>query len=323
MRIIILSFIVIIILSCNSSDKNINPVNKNANASTIQLLEYLYALRGEKILSGQHNYGHELRRSTDSIVAFTEKYPAIYGSDFVSGNRDTALQEFIRRHKSGSILTLMWHQPRPYADSTGHFRNSISPAEWKQLITPGTPIHQTWLEEIDKVAFYLKELEKEDIPVLWRPYHEMNGNWFWWGQMPGPDGIQKLWKLMYDRYTNYHQLNNLIWVWNANEFRPGEVYGYEEYFPGLEWVDVLATDVYTEFYDEKDYLEMQRLAEGKLIALGEIGEVPDAAKLESQPLWSWFMIWARFPWSRNTPDAIRELYNHPGVITRDEVELKK
>ena len=314
-------FVLVMFLSPAVFSQSFQPVNKNATKETKKLLEYLYSLRGKKILSGQHNYGHELYRSTDSIVAFTGKHPAVWGSDFVSGDRDEALQEYKRQHKKGSIITLMWHEPRPYADSTGHFRNKINDEEWKELTTPGTPVHQTWIEEIDKVAYYLKKLQEAKIPVLWRPFHEMNGGWFWWGKRPGPDGIQKLWRMMYDRYTNHHQLNNLIWVWNANEFRGNNVISYEDYFPGLDVVDVLATDVYTEKYSDRDYDELQRLAQGRLIALGEIGKVPDAQKLREQPLWSWFMVWARMPWTKNSPETMKEIYHNSRVLTQDEVKL--
>lgn len=80
----------------------------------------------------------------------------------------------------------------------------------------------------------LKKFRDAGIPVLWRPYHEMNGMWFWYGNRPGEKGIQKLWKMMYDRYVNYHHLNNLIWVWNANaprDWKDDEAYAYELFIP--------------------------------------------------------------------------------------------
>ena len=60
----------------------------------------------------------------------------------------------------------------------------------------------------------------------------MNGVWFWWGNKKGKDGIAKLWKMMYDRYTNHFKLNNLLWVWGANGVRdiPGdEAYAYKDF----------------------------------------------------------------------------------------------
>ncbi|MFW6277157.1 MAG: glycosyl hydrolase [Prolixibacteraceae bacterium] len=304
------------------------PMNKNATKEARELLTYLYELSGDKILSGQHNYGHELLRSTDTIVQYTGKQPAIWGSDWIPRDfkvdidRGETANEAIRQHKKGSIITLMYHQSRPYADSMGYFRNKISDEEWEQLIIPGTPIHQTWLADIDEVAGHMKKLQKKNVPVLWRPYHEMNGGWFWWGKRTGENGYKKLWRILYDRLTNYHKLNNLIWVWNANELRGNNVVSYEDYYPGHDVVDLLATDVYTGNYDKRNYDALHELADGRPIAIGECGPVPTQELLNNQPEWVWFMIWARFPWGeKNGPEKIRELYNHPRVLTKEEVEI--
>ena len=68
------------------------------------------------------------------------------------------------------------------------------------------------------------------MPVLWRPYHEMNGDWFWWGKKTGPSGHRALWRMMYDRFVNYHGLNNLLWVWNANAPAP-HILSYADCYP--------------------------------------------------------------------------------------------
>ncbi len=315
-------------LSWTVAAQSFEPVNKNATKEARGLLEYLYSIRGEYILSGQHNYGHELTRSTDSIVAFTGKVPAVWGSDFIPYDFETEIdqhvttEETIRQHEKGSIITLMYHQGRPYEDSLGHFRDKMSREEWNALVTPGTEIHNTWLKDMDKVAGYLKLLQKNKIPVLWRPYHEMNGGWFWWGQKLGPNGYVKLWKMLYDRFTNHHKLNNLIWVWNANAplERPNADLSYHLFYPGNEYVDVLAADVYRGDYKQSHHDQLVELGKGKLIALGEIGQVPEPEVLEQQSQWAWFMIWARFPWRANDKEAVKALYNHPRVLTRDETE---
>jgi mannan endo-1,4-beta-mannosidase len=179
---------------------------------------------------------------------------------------------------------------------------------------------------MDSVAYYLKILRDKKIPVLWRPYHEMNGGWFWWGSRPGPDGYQKLWKMLYERYTNYHKLNNLIWVWNANAPRVKQndnAMAYENFYPGNEYVDILAADIYNSDYKQSHHDQLVELGKGKLIAMGEIGDVPSPEILKQQPQWSWFMVWARFPWTKNTPEEMNAFYNAPSVISLDEVRSKK
>jgi mannan endo-1,4-beta-mannosidase len=147
--------------------------------------------------------------------------------------------------------------------------------------------------------------------------------WFWYGKRPGQDGIQKLWEMMFDRYVNYHQLNNLIWVWNANaprDWKDDEAEAYHFFYPGNEYVDILAADVYKNDFKQSHHDELLELGKGKLIALGEVGQLPTPAILEQQAQWSWFMCWARFPWTDNTLDAVQNLYNDERVATLNETK---
>ena len=213
-------FVILFLASCKN--QHVSPVNPNATKEAQELLNYLSGISGENILSGQHNYSHELLRSTDSVIAITGKTPVIWGTDFLGTpeTRQNLVEEAIRQYKAGSIVTFMYHQVKPFdPDSLGFARSvkgRVTDREWEQIVTPGSEYYNMLLEKIDDVAGYLKQLQEAGVPVLWRPYHEMNGMWFWYGNRPGPDGFVKLWKIMYDRYVNYHKLNNLIWVWNAN-----------------------------------------------------------------------------------------------------------
>lgn len=82
----------------------------------------------------------------------------------------------------------------------------------------------------------LLKLQKAGVPVLWRPLHEAEGKWFWWGAK-GPEACKKLWALVYDRLTKHHKVNNLIWTWNSVA---------SDWYPGPSTVDVLSTDVYAQ-----------------------------------------------------------------------------
>jgi len=303
------------------------PVNPEATPEAKALLKYLYSIQGKNILSGQHNYAEEPTRSSDSIKAFTGKYPAIWGSDFIGRNRVAMIAEAKRQSDSGSIITLMYHMKRPFDSDT--VRRSpwkkLTDAEWNELITSGTAINKMWQDDMDSVAFYLKQLQDAHIPVLWRPYHEMNGIWFWWGNRPGENGFKKLWIMTYNRLVNFHHLNNLIWVWNTNAPRDWEndqAYAYDLFYPGSDYVDVLAADVYKGDFKQSHHDDLAALAKGKLISLGEVGKVPAPEILKNQPQWVWFMVWASFPWTHNTPETMRTLYDDPRVITKDEVGIK-
>ena len=232
-----------------------NPVNPNASAGVKRVLNLLYDVKGKYILSGQQNYNSDPNVFSDSAKAITGKYPAIWGTDFINwGDKDLGPQivdEAIKKWKEGYLVTLMWHEGKPTDDPPYEFSKNViakmSDADWNELVTPGTNLNARWLKQIDFIAGYLKQLQTAGVPVLWRPYHEMNGVWFWWGNKKGENGITKLWKMMYDRFTNYHHLNNLIWVWGANGLRDipfDEAYDYKDYYPGANYVDVLGADVY-------------------------------------------------------------------------------
>ncbi|AVR44591.1 glycosyl hydrolase family 26 [Christiangramia fulva] len=304
------------------------PVNPNASEEARDLLNYIYSLDG-KILSGQHSYNESPDEFYDLAYNITGKYPSILGTDFYwNGKTDPGprtVQAAIENHKKGAIITLMWHVGRPgddppYGWSTS-VQNEFNDKKWQELMEPGTKIHIKWLEQVDNLASHLIELQKAGVPVLWRPYHEMNGVWFWWGN--NPEGYKKLWKMLYDRLTNYHKLNNLIWVWNANAPRDipfDEAYDYLDFYPGADYVDVLATDVYHYDYEQKDYESLLELADGKPIALGEVGELPKTNILEKQPKWSWFMVWSNWLTTANSKERVKEIYNFSKTINRDGIK---
>jgi mannan endo-1,4-beta-mannosidase len=326
------SVIIILIFCSLNAFSQLKPVNTNASPEAIKLLNYLYSLQGKQTLAGQHNYNQNLSQYMDTVKSITDKYPAVWGTDFIlNGITDPGpeiVKEAIRRYHEGYIVTLMWHAGRPVDEPPFGWKESIQAElddnQWKELTTPGTPLQLKWEKQVDKIAFFLKQLQDANVPVLWRPYHEMNGVWFWWGDKKGPEGYQKLWKMMFDRFTNVHKLNNLLWVWNANAPRDipfDQAYSYKEYYPGADYVDVLATDVYNSDYEDRDYNELLDLANGKLIALGECGELPKPEILQVQPKYTWFMVWANWIQIDNTPRRVKDIYNHPQVLTHDEVKF--
>ncbi len=320
------------LMACNPAAQEIEPVNKNATPEAIALLEYLYSISGKKIISGHHNYSSDMNQWHKYVENLTGKSPAIWGSDFIDyyreGNPEGIIREAVQRHKDGYIVTLMWHTGRPQDNPPFDWKTStqgeMSEQEWKDLLTPGTDINDKWTERADSIAGYLKQLQDMNVPVLWRPYHEMNGIWFWWGDKKGEEGYAALWKMMYERFVNHHHLDNLIWVWNTNAPRDrenDEAYAYELYFPGLEYVDVLAADVYHNDYRQEHHDQLLELAEGKLISLGEVGEVPTTEVLDAQPMWAWFMVWSRWVETHNTPEKVKALYEYPRTLSHGDFEI--
>ncbi len=310
--------------------KHHKPVNKNATPEACALLERLYRSVDEgKIISGLHhnqlqmpNYVYDL----DRIKEASGKSPMIWGGDLAWDARQV-VELATREHKRGRIITLMWHVNRPFdrtprVDFRRQTQGEFTDEQWNELITEGSKMHTMWLEQVDSISNYLKVLQERNIPVLWRPYHEMNGEWFWWGDRKGKDGFAALWKMMYDRMVNYHKLNNLIWVWNANGPRdiPNDTaLAYDLYYPGNEYVDVLATDVYNRDWKQSHHDQLVKLGKGKLIALGELGSLPTPEQLKKMDKFAWFMIWTGFTNDRfNTLEELKAIFEMKNVVNHEE-----
>lgn len=319
-------FFILLFVACNSNNSSyIKLNNKNATKEAQELYSFLQESSKKVILSGQHNYPGTFSQYSDEVYSVTGKKAFVWGQDFGFTYddkdgiiyRDSIIKEAIKKHKEGHIITLMWHAVRPIDNEPNGWKESIqnelTQDEWNDLVTPGTEIQKKWLSQLDVVAGYLKILQNNNIPVIWRPYHEMNGEWFWWGGKKGEKGYKQLYRNMYNYFTNHHKLNNLIWVWNANEVRSSDIGEYEEFFPGLDVVDILATDVYSGKYPKSEYEQLKNMAQGKPIAIGECGPLPPVEVLKDQPGWCWFMCWAGFLLEANSPEKIKEVYNYEGV----------
>jgi len=194
----------------------------------------------------------------------------------------------------------------------------LTDQEWHDLITPGTEINERWKSQVDVIAWFLMQLRDAHVPVLWRPYHEMNGGWFWWGKKPGPDGYKKLYRMLFDRLVNVHKLNNLIWIYGCNEMTPG-VDPYDEYYPGDDVVDILGTDIYHSGFAPEQYDGLLALAKGKPIALAEVGVAPSPDILKKQPRWAWFMVWDDPTEGGRTAQTVHAAYNCASAITLDKL----
>jgi len=311
------------------------PITPDPSQETIDLLNYLYSISGKHTLTGQHCMPLAGSTRLPGLEKLTGYYPAVFGQDFgfsAAGTwdginfRQQIVDEAIRRHNDGFIITLMWHAVRPIEDEPVGFEKSIqgklTNQEWTDLITPGTEIHERWKSQVDVIAFFLKQLREARVPVLWRPYHEMNGAWFWWGKKTGEMGYKRLYRMLFERLTHFHKLNNLLWVFNANEVR-ANVDPYAPYYPGNDVVDILATDVYSNQFADKDYNGLLKLAGNKPIALGEVGNIPTSKILRKQPRWTWFMYWHDPSTLQPVGGEIRAMYQSNEMLTLDQLPWVK
>jgi mannan endo-1,4-beta-mannosidase len=171
---------------------------------------------------------------------------------------------------------------KAYSDPPAYVTFNTASAEYKAIIA-----------NIDVIAGYLKKLADKSIPVLWRPLHEASGKWFWWGYR-GPNACKSLYRLMFDRFTKQHGLDNLIWVWTTDE--AGDALTW---YPGDDCVDIIGRDYY--YYPREanhgslvaSFEKLKDMFGGrKIITLSENGSVPFPDDMKNDGAgWSYFMPW--------------------------------
>lgn len=290
------------------------PAGPNALPQTRALLQFIYSLSGHYTLSGQHNYPNTKDRNSQFAAHYVGKSPAVWSTDWgfaEAGDTDSYLarpdivKEAIRQHKNGSIITICWHAVPPTADEPVTFRpqpdarpdklesvqGQLLDQQFRDVLTPGTALYSRWVTQVDSVAFYLKKLQEAGIPILWRPYHEMNGDWFWWGGRLGKYSTRALYRQLFERLEGHHQLDNLVWVWSVDRAHRPEMY-FSKYYPGNQYLDVLSLDVYGSDFNQAYYDSLMALSKGKPLVLGEVGNPPALDILEEQPNWTLWVIWA-------------------------------
>lgn len=321
----------------NVSDKLID---SKATAETQKLMTYLTSIYGKNILSGQFAYTTRYTE-IDAVYKETGKYPAIIGLDFsdyspsrvaLGCNPGQDTEKAIEYWKQGGISTFCWHWASPIGGKTdankwGTFytehtsfdlsvaMNDHDSAEYKGII-----------RDIDAIAVQLKKLQDAGVPILWRPLHEASGGWFWWGAK-GAEPYKELWKLMYDRLTNYHDIHNLIWVWNAQD---------KDWYPGDEYVDIIGEDIYAAKQDYDSQANgftkaMGYTSTNKMITMSENGVLmdPDVLIGDGVP-WLWNCTWGGefvVPWvgssdyteTYTSKEMLKKYYDHEYVLTRDEL----
>ena len=317
------------------------PVTPNASKEAKALLELIYSISGKYTLTGQHNYPNTRDRNSQFSAKYVGKTPAVWSTDMgfaEDGDTDSYLarpdivKEAIRQHKKGSVITICWHAVPPTAEEPVTFQpkhDNPAPPEalasvqgqlldeqYRELLTPGTNLHSQWEKQVDSVAVYLKKLQIAKVPVLWRPYHEMNGDWFWWGGRVGENSTIDIYKMLFDRLVNVHKLNNLVWVWNVD--RPSTpIRKFSNFYPGTKYLDILSLDVYGADFNKAYYDSLMALSQGKPILFGEVGNPPMPEVLKEQPNWALWTIWAGMV--RLTSKADYEiLKNDPRILHKED-----
>ena len=317
--------------------------NKDSDYNAKALYQYLCESYGKQVLLGQHDT-IGTSAETDMIYKTTGKYPAIRFGDLMlatekdSITTDTEMNIAMDWASKDGIVGYMWHWAAPddkreyYADQTDFDIKKavtkeniaqLSLEDIKKLQKDGKVSKEcvAVVEDIDTISEKLSTLRDEGIAVLWRPLHEASNGDFWWGN--DKEAYKWLWKLMYERQTKYHKLNNLIWVWSAQN---------ADWYVGDEYCDVLSCDVYDDGNKDAQVnimLFLQSISKNKPIAMSECGGFPDIQSIgDEKAMWAFIGQWGgnylmtddgKLAEENNTAAELIKMYNNNLTLTRDKL----
>lgn len=293
--------------------------NENSIDNAEAVYDYLKDVYGSVCLTGQmeSTWMGSPDYEMNYIESKTGKLPAIRGLDFMHNDFEGVTQRAIDWWEQGGIPTICWHTGSDF--SSGYDESKADNINWEKSLTPGTKEYTKLVQGMDRAVPYLQQLEDEGVPVLWRPFHELDGGWFWWSK-GGSENFVKLWQLMYSRYTDYWGLDNLIWVYGYSG-NGGEM---DAWYPGDDYVDLIGADSYNWGPNANLYEGCDEIApEGMPIVYHECGTIPTEEQMTSSGAnWLFFMVWHTdyITDSRNNDvDTLNEIYNSDYFITLDEL----
>lgn len=314
---------------------NAIPCNPNASPEVKAVMKYLADLSGKGIIIGQHTKTKK-QEELSYIQEVTGKLPALCGFELLSyspninydtcndeclkeveENKDTLEEAFAWASKKG-LITFTWHWFSPKGGVDKSFYAANTDFDPVKALKPGTEENEALLSDMDIMAGLLKQFQDKNIPILWRPFHEADGDWFWWGRS-GTEAAKQLYLLMFDRYTNYHHLDNLIWVWNSPQM---------EGYVGDNFCDVISRDMYPPAHQHTDHKnefdELMKISGSrKIAAIAEIGTIPGIPELSKTRIpWAWFMAWCTehiISEKYTDKSELRKAYQHEYAVTLDKL----
>jgi mannan endo-1,4-beta-mannosidase len=366
---ILFSLTLVSIMSFSQKIKN-KIIDANATKETKALYHNLYELSKKHILFGhQHatEYGHGWYGDADrsDVKSVTGSHPAVIGVDFsgLSGRPDSMIERtkeslkrnIIETYDRGGVTTVAWHFSNPASGGGFYWRDTIS-APAVKLIIPGGSHHDKYKSILAVIADLAKSVKGKDgnlAPMIFRPYHEFDGDWFWWGRSHCTiDEFKTLWKFTVAYLRDSLGVHNFIYSFSPDNKFNTEAEFLERY-PGDVWVDMVGMDNYGDFGRDGKYnveagikklkiVSDYALKAGKLAAFTETGleSIPNttwwtetllkALKSENMRL-SYVLVWrndtrspthyyAPFPGHISEPDFLK-FYNDP--FTLFENDLKK
>ncbi|CAH1389238.1 unnamed protein product [Nezara viridula] len=334
---------------CHAAVSIQSAANPRANENTKKLLAAMSNI-GDRILSGafggynrfQHEIGFSMNQA-NQIKSLTNKLPAVYGIDCSPGwaktaeGRETDVIDCynslaVDYAKKGGIITVSHHIPNPVYPGNNYIGDGeINNSDYAAILQDGTPIRNRWLKTMEKIAEGLQQYKNQGITILYRPFHEMNGPWFWWSAMKDEtqnEERKRLFKMLWKELFNFMAnkgLDNILWVYSPDQSRESRT----AYYPGDEYVDIVGLDWYSDDPNQlKGYDEMTSL--GKPFTFAEVGPYSKDGQFDYDrfmkivasryPKAIYFMPW-NAEWSPIYNKNPSGAYNHPKVMNLGELKV--
>ena len=282
--------------ACSPSDQanmpDVDLVDPDATYKTKALFANLKQLSVDHLLFGHQDdlaYGVHWKREAgrSDVKDVTGAYPSVYGWEL--GDLELGAEEnldgvnfvdmqgwIIEGFRRGGVITISWHMDNPAS-----MGSSWDTTRAVHTILPGGEKHEMFKSWLDRFVEFDKGLVADGtpIPIIFRPWHEHSGSWFWWGgDNVTPEEYIQLWKFTVEYLRDENDLHNLLYAYSTDVIDTEEE--YFEHYPGDEWVDLLGYDDYRSLRSEETVADMTRrlrmiveLAEarGKLSAVTESG----------------------------------------------------
>jgi mannan endo-1,4-beta-mannosidase len=305
----LMMLLVAISAGLSEGESKVDPADRQASKEVRAMLEDLQNRKGKSLVSGQTDYP-----DAEWVKNRTGQTPTILGLDFhrapkraggESQNIQVAIDWYQKRH---GYVTFQWHWAAPFSPNMSNaFYTKNTKFNLREVLEkPESSEYQALITDIDDVASQLKVIEKAHVPILFRPLHEAQGAWFWWGAS-GAESCRTLYRLIYNRMTQVHHLHNLAWVWVAypESNKKGDP---RQWYPGDDCVDFVASD-YCE--TKQDFDDLTSLTNGrKMVCLAETMNAPDPDRVLAATPWAYWVTWARRDWNKNSePDILRAMAN--------------
>ena len=359
---------VLLFLAINSSAQKNLPIDRFATPETKALFNNLKIVAKNHTLFGhQHatEYGHGWQGDNDrsDVKSVTGSHPAVIGVDLsrftgVTAEEAQKAKDDLRKnvadtYNRGGVTTLAWHFSNPVSEGGFYWKDSVSLPAVKYII-PGGEAHPQYKEILKEIASWANSVKGADgksVPMIFRPYHEFDGDWFWWGRSHSTvDEFRTLWKFTVSYLRDSMNVHTFLYAFSPdNRFLSEET--FLERYPGDEWVDMVGMDNYGDMGRDgyKPDVAAQKLKivsdyakkAGKLAAFTETGleSIPDPAwwnetllkvMRNSDMELAYVLVWrndvrspthyyAPYPGHSSVPDFIR-FYNDPYTLFENDIK---